>query len=90
MANPQQIDGKTPGELWAEQAQHEAEREILTCRACNKSGSIDEGITIWRNGKIVYGIGDCCLHRFDFLISATERGIEIRGKSRGPIVVRTK
>ena len=87
---PQPGADSSVGEQWAEQAQREAEREILTCRVCSRPGPINEGITIWRDGRIVYGIGDCCLHRFEFVITPTERGIEIRGKSRGPIIVNTK
>ncbi len=73
---------------WVEQAQREAELDLLTCRVCSITGPIDKAITFWRNGRIMYGIGDCCLERFQFLITPTERGIEIRGKARGPIIVK--
>lgn len=78
---------KSPGRLWAEEAQREAEREVLTCRVCKRSGPINAGITIWRDGSIIYGICDYCLHRSEFLITPTERGIEVRGRSRGPIII---
>ncbi len=78
---------KTAGHLWAEQAQREAEQEILTCRVCKQPGPVNEGITIWRDGKILYGICDSCLCRSEFLITPTERGIEVRGKIRSPIIV---
>lgn len=78
---------QSPGRLWAEQAQREAHQDLLTCRVCKQTGSIDEAITIWRDGKILYGICDNCLAGFEFLITPTERGIEVRGKSRGSIIV---
>ena len=79
----------TFGEAWAENAQREADLGKLTCRACRKIGSLDEAITIWRNGILVYGIGDCCLAKSEFLIRPTELGIEIKGRSTSPIIVGT-
>lgn len=80
---------RSPGQLWAEQAQREAGVDLLTCRVCKETGPINEAITIWRDGRILYGICDECLHVSEFLITPTERGIEVRGKSRGPIIVGT-
>lgn len=79
----------TAGELWAQQAQREADVDLLCCRVCKKTGPIDKAITIWRDGQIIYGICDGCLNTNEFLITPTERGIEVRGRSRGPIIVGT-
>ena len=78
---------RSPGLLWADQAQREAHQELLSCRVCKQTGPIDEAITIWRDGKIIYGICDHCLAGSEFLITPTEKGIEVRGRSRSPIIV---
>lgn len=72
---------------WADQAQLEAKEERLSCRVCKRLGPIDEGITIWRNGAIIYGICDGCLTGSEFLITPTPKGIEVRGRRTSPIVV---
>ena len=82
-----QLNEQTPGQLWADQAQREAKLELLSCRVCKQIGPIDQAITIWRDGEILYGICDGCLDSSEFLITSTERGIEVRGRRRRPITV---
>lgn len=64
---------------WAHVAQIEAEQGILTCRVCKQQGPVEEAITIWRNGAVLYGICDRCLQTSIFHIEPTARGVEVRG-----------
>ncbi len=72
---------------WVAQAQAEAERGQLTCRMCKRTGPLDEALTVWRNGVLVFAVCDGCCARHDVLIHPTDRGIEVRGRSRGPLVI---
>lgn len=74
-------------QLNCQQAQREADHGVLSCRVCKRLGPLDEGITIWRGGILVYGMCDSCLHDRVFLIKPTERGIEVKGKRVAPLVI---
>lgn len=84
------LDDRRLGQDWAALAQAEAERGVLTCRVCKRQGPIEDAITIWRNGSVLYGICNACCSDNLFLITPTERGIEVRGKSRTPLVISTR
>lgn len=81
------VTEKDASVAWADEAQREAERDELTCRVCKRTGPIDKAITIWRDGRILYGICDACIATSEFLITPTERGIEIRGRRRRAALV---
>lgn len=72
---------------WAEQAQLDAERGVLECRVCKRRVGLDLGMTIWRNGILVFGICDDCSATHHVLLTPTERGIEVRAKRKEPYVL---
>ena len=74
-------------ETWARQAQVDAERGVIRCRMCKMHAAIDQAVTLWRNGVLVFAVCDACSSKHDILMSPSERGIEIRAKARGPIIV---
>jgi len=78
---------ESDGKAWAEKAQQEAAQEVLCCRKCKVLGPIDRAMTVWRNGYLLYGICDDCTARNEIVIRATERGIEVQGRERSPIVL---
>ena len=75
-------------ETWARQAQADAERGVIQCRICKRHAALDQAITLWRDGALVFAVCDSCSSKHDILMSPSERGIEIRAKARGPIIVR--
>lgn len=75
------------GEAWARQAQLDAERGVIECRMCRRRAGLDETVTLWRNGVLVFAICDRCAASHDILMSPTDTGIEVRARRRAPIVV---
>lgn len=73
---------------WVAQAQADAERGVLECRMCRSHGPLEEALTLWRNGTLVFAICARCATNHDVLVRPTERGIEIRGRTREPLIVR--
>ncbi len=73
---------------WVAQAQADADRGVIECRMCKRTSSLDEAITLWRNGFLVFAVCDRCSAKHDVVIRPTGAGIEVRGVSRGPLVVR--
>ncbi len=73
---------------WINQAQADAERGVISCRTCGGVAPLDAATTLWRNGMLVFAICDRCAQSHHVLISPTERGVEIRAKARGAIIVR--
>jgi hypothetical protein len=82
------MDGDALQRTWVAQAQADAERGVLECRMCRRHGPIDEALTLWRNGVLVFAVCDRCARTHDILIRPTDEGIEVRGRSRGPLIVR--
>lgn len=76
------------GRTWVAQACADADRGELECRMCRRRGPLEEAITLWRNGVIVFAICDRCARSSDVLIRPTDAGIEVRGRARGPLIVR--
>ena len=74
-------------EAWVRKAHLDAERGVIECRMCRQRAGLDESMTLWRNGALVFAICDRCAGSHDVLISPTEAGIEVRARSRLPIVV---
>jgi hypothetical protein len=73
---------------WVAQAQADAERGVLECRMCRRHGRLDEALTLWRNGVLVFAVCERCARSHDVLIRPTDAGIEVRGRTRGPLIVR--
>ncbi len=73
---------------WVARANADADCGVLECRMCRRSGSLDEAITHWRNGTLVFAVCDRSAQLNDIVIRTTNDGIEVRGRSRGPIVIR--
>mgnify|MGYP001603002788 CR=1 FL=1 len=72
---------------WVKQAHLDAERGVIACRMCRKRAGLDEAVTLWRNGGLVFALCDRCAASHDLLMRATEVGIEVRARPRGPLVV---
>ena len=74
---------------WVAQAQADAERGVLQCRMCRRHGNLDEALTLWRNGVLVFAVCERCSSSHDVLIRPTDAGIEVRGRARTPLVIRS-
>ncbi len=72
---------------WARQAQLDAERGVIECRMCRRRSGLDEAMTLWRNGALVFAVCDCCAGSHDVLLTPTDAGIEVRARQRRPLVV---
>ena len=60
-----------------------------TNRRTDTHSALDEAITLWRNGFLVFAVCDKCTGCHDIVIRPTGAGIEVRGASRGPLVIRS-
>jgi hypothetical protein len=74
-------------QAWVRQAQLDAERGVVACRMCKAQVGLDEVITLWRNGALVFAVCDRCAVSHEVVIRPTGDGIEIRGRARGPLVL---
>jgi hypothetical protein len=72
---------------WVRQAQLDAERGVVACRMCNAQVGLDEVITLWRNGALVFAVCDRCAATHEIVMRPTGDGIEIRGRARSPLIV---
>lgn len=80
-----------PGDLnraWVQQAQVDAERGVIECRMCRRPSGLDETVTLWRNGALVFALCDHCAKEHDILLRPTEAGLEVRARPRSPLIVR--
>lgn len=82
------MDGDALQRAWVAQAQADADRGVIECRVCKRQSPLDATITLWRNGTLVFALCDRCSGSHGIAIRPTEAGIEVRGVSRGPLVVR--
>ena len=48
---------------------------------------LDETTTLWRNGHLVFALCDRCAGAHDVLMRPTPDGIEVRARSRTPLIV---
>ena len=71
---------------WVRQAQLDAERGVVACRMCKAQVGLDQVITLWRNGALVFAVCDGCAATHEILIRPTEAGLEVRGRFRHPVV----
>jgi hypothetical protein len=72
---------------WVRQAQLDAERGVVACRMCKAQVGLDEVITLWRNGALVFAICDRCAATHEIVMRPKVDGIEIRGRARSPLLV---
>ena len=72
---------------WAQQAQLDAERGVIECRMCRRRSGLDETLTLWRNGVLVFAVCDRCSRSHDVLLTPTEAGVEVRARRRRPLVI---
>ncbi len=72
---------------WVNQAQADADRGVLECRMCRAKGPLEEAITLWRNGTLVFAVCPRCASRHEVVMRPAERGIEIRARVVGPLIV---
>ena len=75
------------GRAWARQAQLDAERGVIECRMCRRRSGLDEVLTLWRSGALVFAICDRCSTSHDVLLSPTEAGVEVRARRRSPVAI---
>ena len=75
------------GRAWARQAQADADRGVIECRMCRRHAGLDETLTLWRNGALVFAVCDRCAGSHDVLLTPTDAGVEVRARRRGPLVV---
>ena len=83
------MDADALQRAWVTQAQADAERDVLECRMCRRRGPLDETLTLWRNGVLVFAVCDRCAQSHDVLIRPTDVGIEVSGRARGPLLIRS-
>jgi hypothetical protein len=83
------MDGDALQRAWVAQACADAERGVIECRMCRRRGPLDEALTLWRNGVLVFALCDRCAGSHDVVIRPTDAGIEVRGRTRGPLIVRS-
>lgn len=72
---------------WLRQAQLDAARGVIACRMCKATQGLDETVTLWRNGALVFAVCDTCASRHDILMSPVEDGVEVRARARAPLVI---
>jgi hypothetical protein len=72
---------------WVRQAHLDAERGVIECRMCKQRVGLDQTVTLWRNGALVFAVCDRCAAGHDILMLPTEAGIEVRARARQPIVL---
>jgi hypothetical protein len=82
------VDADALQHAWVARACADADRGVLECRMCRDHGPLEEALTLWRNGVLVFALCDRCARSNDVSIRATEAGIEVRGRARGPLIVR--
>ena len=75
------------GRAWARQAQIDAERGVIECRMCRRRAGLDETLTLWRNGALVFAVCDRCSGSHDVLLTPTDAGVEVRARRRRPLVI---
>jgi hypothetical protein len=80
----------TPAELnaaWVRQAQLDADRGLVECRVCKAKGDLARAVTLWINGALLFAVCEACRAEHEIVMRPTERGIEIKARTRAPLVV---
>jgi len=81
------VDNADIQRAWVRQAQLDAERGVIECRMCRRRSGLDEALTLWRDGTLVFAVCDRCATYHDILLTPTEAGIEVRARRRAPIIL---
>lgn len=81
------MDAEGAHRAWAVQAQADAERGVLECRMCRARGPLDEALSVWRNGVLVFAVCARCCASHEVVLRPTDRGTEVRGRRVGPLIV---
>ena len=81
------MNGADLQQAWVRQAQLDAERGVIECRICKTRVGLDQAITLWRNGALVFAICDGCAAASEIFMRPTETGIEVRGRARQPLAI---
>ncbi len=76
-------------QAWVRQAQLDAESGVIECRICKQREGLDETITLWRNGVLIFALCDRCASDHDVLLHPTEAGLQIQARQRSPLVLRS-
>lgn len=74
-------------QAWVRQAQLDAERGVIECRMCKQRAGLEQAVTLWRNGALVFAVCDRCAAGHDILLTPTEAGIEVRARRRETVIV---
>jgi hypothetical protein len=72
---------------WARQAQLDADRGVIECRVCKGKHRLDDTVTLWMNGTLLFAVCGRCREVHDIVMRPTERGIEIGARSRSPLIL---
>jgi hypothetical protein len=62
------MDADALQRAWVAQAQADAERGVVACRMCRWQAPLDEALTLWRNGVLVFAVCDRCTGASDVLV----------------------
>lgn len=81
------MDADRAHRAWAAQAQADAERGVLECRMCRTRGPLDEALSVWRNGVLVFAVCARCCTSHEVVLRPTDRGTEVRGRRVGPLII---
>ena len=82
------MDADALQRAWLAQACADADRGVIECRMCRRRGALEEALTLWRNGVLVFAVCDRCARSHDVLVRPTDAGIEVRGRAREPLIMR--
>jgi len=82
------MDSAEHQRAWVRQAHLDAEEGVIECRMCKQRAALDQAVTLWRNGALVFAVCDRCAAGHDIVMRPTEAGIEVRGRARQPIVLK--
>ena len=80
----------TPAELnaaWVRQAQLDADRGLVECRVCKTKWDLAHAVTLWINGALLFAVCEACRAAHEIVMRPTERGIEIKARTRATLIV---
>ncbi|GAC1538260.1 MAG: hypothetical protein NVS3B10_29520 [Polyangiales bacterium] len=75
---------------WVAQAQADADRGVIACRMCRQHGPLEEALTLWRDGTLLFAVCEGCARSNDVSMRATDSGVEIRGRSRSALILASR
>ena len=82
------MNAESMNHAWVKQAQLDADRDVIECRVCKTKRSLETTITLWLNGALVFAVCHRCTAAHDIVMRPTERGVEVRARTRAPLIVR--